>query len=49
MAIYLLIIFAFFQTSAQRSYTKNLFQNGQLQAEGWLIKSKKCRLLVLLL
>jgi hypothetical protein len=26
-----------FQTSAQRSYTKTYFKNGQLQAEGWLI------------
>jgi hypothetical protein len=42
-----IILFAF-QTSAQRSYTKNLFQNGQLQAEGWLIQIKS-RLLVLLL
>jgi antitoxin component YwqK of YwqJK toxin-antitoxin module len=31
----------FFQTSAQRSYTKTYFKNGQLQAEGWLIINQK--------
>jgi antitoxin component YwqK of YwqJK toxin-antitoxin module len=40
-AIYILILFAFFQTSAQRSYTKTYFKNGQLQAEGWLIINQK--------
>jgi antitoxin component YwqK of YwqJK toxin-antitoxin module len=40
-AIYILILFVFFQTSAQRSYTKTYFKNGQLQAEGWLIINQK--------
>ena len=40
-AIYILIIFTFFQASAQRNYTKTYFKNGQLQAEGWLSKNKK--------
>jgi antitoxin component YwqK of YwqJK toxin-antitoxin module len=31
----------FFSNSAQRSYTKTYFKNGQLQAEGWLIINQK--------
>ena len=39
--IYLLIIFTFFQTSAQRNYQKSYIKNGQLQSEGWLNKNQK--------
>jgi antitoxin component YwqK of YwqJK toxin-antitoxin module len=37
----LYINFIFFSNSAQRSYTKTYFKNGQLQAEGWLIINQK--------
>jgi hypothetical protein len=33
--------FLFSSNFAQRSYTKTYFKNGQLQAEGWLIKIRK--------
>ena len=39
--IYILILFAFFQASAQRNYIKTYFKNGHLQAEGWLSKNQK--------
>ena len=39
--IYLLIIFTFFQVSAQRNYQKSYFKNGQLQSEGWLNQNQK--------
>lgn len=39
--IYLLIIFTFFQASAQRNYQKSYFKNGQLQSEGWLNQNQK--------
>lgn len=39
--IYLLIIFTFFQASAQRNYQKSYFKNGQLKSEGWLNQNQK--------
>jgi antitoxin component YwqK of YwqJK toxin-antitoxin module len=35
------ILFAFIQVSAQRSYHKTYFKNGQLQSEGWLNQNQK--------
>lgn len=39
--IYLLIIFTFFQASAQINYQKSYFKNGQLKSEGWLNQNQK--------
>jgi antitoxin component YwqK of YwqJK toxin-antitoxin module len=38
---YILIIFTFFQASAQKKYQKTYFKNGQLESEGWLNQNQK--------
>jgi antitoxin component YwqK of YwqJK toxin-antitoxin module len=40
-AIYLLILFGFFQASAQRTYNKTYFNNGKIQSEGWMSQNQK--------
>jgi antitoxin component YwqK of YwqJK toxin-antitoxin module len=38
---YLLLLFTFFQVSAQKTYFKDYYDNGKLKSEGWVNQNKK--------